>query len=145
MKIKITENQAKRLNVLKENINPIENLKQYVKIKSGIVDNLYNKLVNLSVYELLTEKIDFNQIDRMLMVMEDEIHVLIRQSYSYIEDLPDEGLDRIIDETEEELNGKISSIHLLISVIEKVPDLEDEYKITKDFINNGPLDITGIQ
>ena len=145
MKIKITEDQAKRLNVLKENINPIENLKHYVKIKSGIVDNLYNKLVNLSVYELLTEKIDFNQIDRMLMVMEDEIHVLIRQSYSYIEDLPDEGLDRVIDKTEEELNGKISSIHLLISVIEKVPDLEDEYKITKDFINNGPLDITNIQ
>lgn len=145
MKIKITEDQAKRLNLLKENNNPIDKLKQYVNIKSNIVDNLYNKLINLSVYELLTEKIDFNQIDRMLMIMEDEIHVLIRQGYSYIEDLPDEGLDRVIDETEEILNGKISSIHLLISVIEKVPDLEDEYRITKDFSGNNPLDITDIQ
>ena len=143
MKIKITEEQANRLNLLKEDINPIDKLKQYVNIKLDIVNNLYNKLINLSVYELLTEKIDFNQIDRMLMNMEDEIHVLIRQAYSYIDDLPDEGLDIIIDRTEEKLNNKISSIHLLISGIEKIPDLEDEYKITKDF--NSPLDITDIQ
>ena len=145
MKIKITEAQARRLNLLKESNDPVARIEQYVKIKIGFVDNLYDSIVNLSVYELLTEKINFNEKANSLMVISDEISLLARQAYSYIHDLPDEGLDQRIDYAKETMDGKVDSLQLIISAIERVIETEEDYKVTQFFKSSGPMDITDIQ
>lgn len=145
MKIKITEAQARRLNLLKESNDPVARIEQYVKIKSEVVNNLYDKIVNLSVYELLTGNINFNADARMLMLITDEVRILSKQAYSYINNLPDDNLDQRIDDAQYFLDNKIDSLQLIISSIERVYEMEDEHKVTQFFKNSGPMDITDIQ
>ena len=142
MKIKITEQQAKRLRIIKEDIDVLSQFEQLCKVNSQEMDKLYMKLSDLSVAEILNNEVSLEEMESYVRNIEAKLMDANRKAYSYIENLPDENLDLRIDNAFDKANGKISSIQLIIYGLKDLQNSAEEHNLTKDFENLKPIDIT---
>jgi hypothetical protein len=141
MKIIITEDQARRLNILNSDSNPIEKLEQHVKLKADVVDSLYQNFVNLSIIDALSPDFDTNILN-ILNDMGTEVKHLSNLAYRYLDNFSDEeaaGLDVKIDEATSFLSDKISGLELIINNIRELQNITNVFKTQK------PIDITDKQ
>jgi hypothetical protein len=147
MKIVITEDQARRLNILNADSDPIVKLEQYVKLKSDIVDKLYNNFVNLSLAELLSPEFEVTILP-LLNEIETQTNQLSNLAYRYLDGMNDEesdGLDIKIDEASRNINDKISGLEMIVSKVQELKELSNQYKVSNVFKFQEPLDITDQQ
>jgi Na+-transporting NADH:ubiquinone oxidoreductase subunit NqrC len=142
MKIKITEQQAKRLRIIKEDIDILSQFEQLCKVNSQEMDKLYIKLSDLSVAEILNNEVSLEEMESYVRNIEAKLMDANRKAYSYIENLPEEDLDLRIDNAFDKANGKISSIQLIIYGLKDLQNSAEEHNLTKDFANLKPIDIT---
>jgi hypothetical protein len=142
MKIKITEQQAKRLGFINENVDVLTQFEQLCRAKSQEMDKLYMKLTDLSVAEILNGEISFEEMESYVRNIEGKLMDANRKAYSYIENLPEEDLDLRIDNAFDKANGKISSIQLIIYGLRDLQNSSEEHNLTKDFANLKPIDIS---
>ena len=142
MKIKITEQQAKRLRIIKEDIDVLSQFEQLCKVNSQEMDKLYMKLSDLSVAEILNNEVSLEEMESYVRNIEAKLMDANRKAYSYIENLPEEDLDLRIDNAFDKANGKISSIQLIIYGLKDLQNSAEEHNLTKDFANLKPIDIT---
>jgi Na+-transporting NADH:ubiquinone oxidoreductase subunit NqrC len=142
MKIKITEQQAKRLRLIKEDIDVLSQFEQLCKVNSQEMDKLYMKLSDLSVAEILNNEVSLEEMESYVRNIEAKLMDANRKAYSYIENLPEEDLDLRIDNAFDKANGKVSSIQLIIYGLKDLQNSAEEHNLTKDFANLKPIDIT---
>lgn len=142
MKIKITEQQAKRLRIIKEDIDVLSQFEQLCKVNSQEMDKLYMKLSDLSVAEILNNEVSLEEMESYVRNIEAKLMDANRKAYSYIENLPEEDLDLRIDNAFDKANGKVSSIQLIIYGLKDLQNSAEEHNLTKDFANLKPIDIT---
>ena len=150
MKIKITETQAKRLNLLKENNeDAIGVLHKNVMRFEPIITKIFNELTNLSVSEILDT--NFDNINSVITDIQEKVGLLERQANAYINtQSEDDNWDlenRLTDasyefkkrlDIVEELNYKLSNlqqymeendimVNILIDCIDYLYDEEQVY------------------
>lgn len=142
MKIKITEQQAKRLRIINEDIDVLSQFEQLCKVNSQEMDKLYMKLSDLSVAEILNNEVSFEEMESYVRNIEAKLMDANRKAYSYIENLPDENLDLRIDNAFDKANGKISSIQLIIYGLKDLQNSAEEHNLTKDFENLKPIEVS---
>jgi len=142
MKIKITEQQAKRLGFINENVDVLTQFEQLCRAKSQEMDKLYMKLTDLSVAEILNGEVSFEEMESYVRNIEGKLMDANRKAYSYIENLPEEDLDLRIDDAFDKANGKIASIQLIIYGLRDLQDSSEEHNLTKDFANLKPIEIS---
>ena len=145
MKITITESQAKTLNLITEASNPLEDIQKYSKEMSQKLNLLFNKLTNLTVYDVMSGSLDLHQIEKLLTQISLDVHKKYMSAYSYIENLPDEGLDVLIDDAEDLVSDKIASLEFILINLTKLYSDTEEFKLFKSFGSNEPMDITDLQ
>lgn len=142
MKIKITEQQAKRLRIINEDIDVLSQFEQLCKVNSQEMDKLYMKLSDLSVAEILNNEVSLEEMESYVRNIEAKLMDANRKAYSYIENLPDENLDLRIDNAFDKANGKISSIQLIIYGLKDLQNSSEEHNLTKDFENLKPIEVS---
>ena len=142
MKIKITEQQAKRLRIINEDIDVLSQFEQLCKVNSQEMDKLYMKLSDLSVAEILNNEVSLEEIESYVRNIEAKLMDANRKAYSYIENLPEEDLDLRIDNAFDKANGKISSIQLIIYGLKDLQNSSEEHNLTKDFENLKPIEVS---
>lgn len=142
MKIKITEQQAKRLRIINEDIDVLSQFEQLCKVNSQEMDKLYMKLSDLSVAEILNNEVSFEEMESYVRNIEAKLMDANRKAYSYIENLPEEDLDLRIDNAFDKANGKISSIQLIIYGLKDLQNSSEEHNLTKDFENLKPIEVS---
>jgi hypothetical protein len=142
MKIKITEQQAKRLRIINEDIDVLSQFEQLCRVNSQEMDKLYMKLSDLSVAEILNNEVSFEEMESYVRNIEAKLMDANRKAYSYIENLPDENLDLRIDNAFDKANGKISSIQLIIYGLKDLQNSSEEHNLIKDFENLKPIEVS---
>ena len=145
MKIKITEEQANRLKLLKEDLNPLITFEQFCKMKTDEINKMYTRVSNIVVAEILNGEINIEQIVTWMDSLELELGRRNSTAYDYIENLPEEDLDVRIDRAKSRLDDKIASLSLIVSPLEKLDDLVKEHNLTIVFSDVKPMDISDIQ
>lgn len=145
MKIKISEGQANRLNLLKEELNPLTKFEHYCKVKSEELNKLYAKVSNIIIIEVLNGEVNIREIIDILDGIESSLYNGNTAAYKYIEQLPENELDVRIDDAQYYIDHKINSIQLILDSLERLSDSVDELKITQPFDDVKPIDITGMQ
>lgn len=145
MKIKISEGQANRLNLLKEELNPLTKFEYYCKVKTEELNKLYAKVSNIIIIEVLNGEVNIKEIVGMVDEIETSLYKGNTAAYKYIEQLPDSNLDIRIDDAQYNIDQKINSIQLILDSLERLRDSVDELKITQPFDDVKPLDVTGTE
>jgi hypothetical protein len=147
MKIIITEDQARRLNILNSSSDPILKMEQYAKLKVDVIDKMYEKILNLSVSEIISEDFEL-AIKSNLSEISNESHKIYILGYRYLESMSDEeadGLDMRLDDANSILSAKINALEALIYGIENLNYISIENELTNVFKPQEPLDITDQQ
>lgn len=148
MKIKITEAQAKRLKLIKENSNIIEQFEMLCKNKSEELNKIFFNITNFSILEILEPEFNSEQIYSNVSEIERTINAMEDKLISFSETLPEDQIkkiDSLITNYTSSLFNKINSIHLILMELEKVHELSIEHKPLSLFPNNKPIDISNIQ
>jgi hypothetical protein len=142
MRIKITEQQAKRLKILNENVDFLTQFEQLCKSYSQEMDKFYIKLTDLTVAEILNDGISFEDMESYVRNIEGKLMDANRRAYNYIKNLPEDNLDMRIDDAFEKANGKIAVVQLIMFGLRDLQDLSKEHNFAKDFENLKPIDIS---
>ncbi len=146
MKIKITESQAKRLNLLKEDMTPLAKFEDYCKNKSKELDKLYLYVVNYSILDILDEKIDINKINTEVEAIDKSLVQFSNLTYDYYKKLPeDQTIGDRIDNAYDNLNNKLSTLTNILVPLEMIQNENKQHRISNSFSDVKPLDISGIQ
>jgi hypothetical protein len=145
MKIKITEIQAKRLNLISEDIDQVLSFEQFCKTKLAEVNKWYVKIAGISIEEILHNEVNMEKINDYLNKIESDIRTENRKAYNYINNLPEDDLDIRIDRAEDTVLGKLTSLQLITMDLEKLQLSLESNKIKDMFKDVQPIDITDIQ
>ena len=145
MKIKITENQALRLNLLNENLNPLTQFENLCMIKIREVNKLFLKVTSISIGEILNNEIDISKINFELNKIEDDIRISNRKAYAFIDGLTEEDLDVRIDRADSNVINRLTSLQLITMDLETLQISAEEHKIIEQFGDVNPIDITNSQ
>lgn len=145
MKIKITEEQAKRFKLISEDTNPLSQFEQFCATKVQDVNKLYSKVISTSVNEILNGEVNLKDINNILDKIEGDVHTGYKRSYNYINSLPDEDLDVRIDRASDSVMSKLTVLQLLVMDLEKLQLSGQQHSITRLFKDVKPMDITDLQ
>lgn len=145
MKIKITEEQAKRLKLINEDINPLTQFEGFCKVKIQEVDKLYLQITSLSIYEILHNQFSMSELNKKIELIEEEVGRGNRRAYQYIHNLPDEDLDIRIDRATEAVNDKLTALQLITMDLEKLQLSTEQHNIMAPFKDVKPMDISSSQ
>jgi len=145
MKIKITEEQAKRFKLINEDTNPLSQFEHFCTVKVQDVNKLYSKVISLTIIELLNGEINLKDISNVLDKIEGDIHNGNKRAYNYINSLPDEDLDIRIDRASDSVMRKLNVLQLMVMDLEKFQFSGQQHSITRLFKDVKPMDITGLQ
>jgi len=140
MKIRITEAQAKRLNLLNEASNPYEAVLEYSKTASEKLNFIYNKLKQATVEDILTGSVNLEGLRDMVDEIERGMKPLYNRGYEYINNLPDEGLDSALDDADWVVSDKASALALILNDLDTLSETNITHKLSKSFKDN-TLDI----
>lgn len=145
MKIKITEDQAKRLNLINEDVNPLTQFEAYCKDKAQVINNLYLKVTAISINEILHGQINMEEINNQLDLIEDSVRNGTKRAYQYIQNLPETDLDIRIDNAEDIVLNKLHALQLITMDLEKLQLSTEQHNTLTPFKDVKPMDISGIQ
>lgn len=145
MKIKITENQAKRLKLISEDSNPLSQFEHFCAVKVQEVNKLYGKIINITIAEIAQNEVSMKAINGVLDKIDQEIHVGNKRTYDYINNLPDEDLDLRIDRASSSVMDKLTPLQLISMDLEKLQEAIQERNLLAPFKDLKPLDISGLQ
>jgi hypothetical protein len=144
MKIKITEGQAKRLNLLKEsNEDPIGVLQRNTLRLEPVLSKIFNELTNLTVSEI--QGTNFDNITSVISEIEEKTRLLERYANDYINSQSEEDnweLENRLTDASYEFNKKLTIIEDLNYKLSNLKEFMEENDIMSKF---PPLDITNIQ
>lgn len=143
-KIIITESQAKRLQILDDKGNPVDKIVQYSKIKTDILNELFNNVANNSTL-LDANKFDFKKLDDQISNIYDELISLEKEATTYVNDMSDEefdGEDVIIDEAVSDVKEKLYILKEIVSTLGDLAKLFKDEKVFEKFKVETPLDVT---
>ncbi len=141
MKIRITEAQAKRLNLLKEASNPYEAVLEYSKNATEKLDFIYNKVKQTTIEDILSGGVNIDGLRDMVDEIESGIKPLYSRGYEYINNLPEEGLDANLDDADWVVSDKASALSLILGQMDNLHELNIKHKLSKSFKDN-TLDIS---
>lgn len=147
MKIIITEDQARRLNIIDPSSDPIVKMEQYSKLKMDVIDKMYQKIGNLSISEITSPDFELD-LDSTLNNISSESHKIYMLGYRYLESISDEeadGLDVKLDDANSALSAKIDGLEALIYGIKNINYISLENQLPNVFKAQEPLDITDHQ
>lgn len=133
MKLRITEAQAKRLNLLKEASNPYEAVLEYSKTATERLNFIYNKLKQTTIEDILSGNVNIEGLSDMVYKIESDIKPLYTRGYEYINNLPEEGLDQDLDDAEWVVSDKASSLSLILNQMDNLYEVNIKHKLTKSF------------
>lgn len=142
MKIKITEDQAKRLNLL-NNEDPIGVLHRNTLRLEPILTKIFNELTNLSVAEI--QNTNFNNISSVLSEIEEKIRLLDKYANDYIDSQSEDDnweLENRLTDATYEFNKKLTIIEDLNYKLSNLQEFMIENNVMSKF---QPLDITNKQ
>jgi hypothetical protein len=151
MKIKITEAQAIRLNLLKENmlsnIDPVVVLNNYLIKSKQTLNNMFNELTDKTLKEI--HEIDFKLMNNNINTIEKQSSMLYKKVEDLIDDASENSrwdeYDRLTDKLNPEWDDFKSKLTTIEDLLYKLNQLH-EYFLEKDVMSNfQPLDITDIQ
>ncbi len=145
MRIRITETQAKKLNILKENTDPISLFEQFCATKIQEVNGIYNKLVATNVMDILTMDINMRQVVKHINNIEDSLYNTEKKITNFIESLPEDEyieLENKIYSASKALSHKISSLLLIAMDLEKLQENSQDHNLPEEFSDIKSLDIT---
>lgn len=145
MKIKITENQAKRLKLINEDINPLTQYEAFCKQMVEKVNKMYLHISAISISEILNNQVSMEEINTQLNAMEREIANGGKRAYQYINNSQEEDLDVRIDNAENLVMDKLTPLQLITMDLEKLQLTIEQHNITAPFKDVKPMDISGIQ
>lgn len=145
MKIKITETQAKRLNLLKEDMNPLTNFEQYCKVKGDELNKLYINLTSTAIIDVINGEVKIPILVEMLNDIEANLYKLNSAAYKFISNLPESDLDLRIDNAQDIIDQKMNSISLILNALGELNEMVDGIKLTQPFDDIKPIDISGLQ
>ena len=144
MKIKITETQAKRLNLLKENNeDAIGVLHKNVMRFEPIITKIFNELTNLSVSEILDT--NFDNINSVITDIQEKLGLLERQANAYINTQSEDDnwdLENRLTDASYEFKKRLDIVEELNYKLSNLQQYMEENDIMSKF---QPLDITDIQ
>ena len=144
MKIKITEEQAKRLKLIKENADPLTYFEQHCVKLIAEINKVYGKVININVAEILSGEVSISELSKHLDKIEDSLRVYEKKAYAYIETLPEEDLDVRIDDAYYKVNQKLTPLQLMVMDLERFQNSSEEHKLTEPFKDVKPMDISNI-
>jgi uncharacterized protein YoxC len=147
MKIKITEAQARRLNLLKESNDPVVVLNNYLTKSKQTLNKIFNELTDKTLKEI--NEINFDLINSTINTIEKESSILYKKVEVLIDDASNnsrwDDYDRLTDKLNPEWDDFNSKLTTIEDLLYKLNQLH-EYFIEKDVMSNfEPLDITDIQ
>lgn len=143
-KIIITESQAKRLQILDDKGNPVDKIVQYSKIKTDILNELFNNVANNSTL-LDANKFDFKKLDDQISNIYNELMSLAKEATNYVNDMDDEefdGEDVIIDDAVSDVEEKLLILKEIVSTMGDLAKLFKDKKVFEKFKVETPLDVT---
>ena len=148
MKIKLTEDQARRLDILNKDNNPVVTLQEFVKMKIPVINKIYSKVTQLTISDILNHDMsdDLKVFNDDLDKMDDKVSSLRTGAYNYLESMSDDeyeqGMDVIVDDAYEMLYNKISALQFIFLHLGHLNDLNPTHGVLDKFKDNEPLDIT---
>ena len=143
MRIKITEEQLKRVKPrLNESVDVIAQFEQFCKAKVQEVNKLYNRVIGLSVAEVINGEINISEIEKYLGNLENSVLDADKKAYQHIAGLPEQDLDLRIDKAYSFIGDKITSLNLILNGLERLQSVCEEHNLGKSFSDVAPLDIT---
>jgi hypothetical protein len=145
MKIKISESQAKRLQLIKEETNPLIGFEQFCKVKIQEINKLYTNISHVSIGEIVNHEIDMTKINNRLEEIETSLNEMNKKAYDYINNLPESDLDLRIDRASDSVSNKLTSLQLIIGDLEKIQKLVLDHNLGNSFSDIKPIDISNNQ
>lgn len=143
-KIIITEDQAKRLNLINEDINPLSQYEQFCKVRVEEVNKLYSRVTSISIGEILNNDVNMEQMNGLLDKIENDMRAGNKRAYDYINNLPESDLDIRIDRAYDTVNDKLTALQLIVMDLEKLQLSTEQHNLLKSFSDVKPLDINDI-
>ena len=141
MKIKITENQFKKIKLIMENEEPLAKFKQLCAEKAAELDKIYSKITFESVGDILAMNLNIKSISKMVDNIEDFMYKAKRQ-YMSIYGVDDEGqIEEAIDDMADVVKDKASSLTLILDKLDDIQNYQEEFNLTAQFKNIKPLEI----
>lgn len=133
MKIKITEDQAKRLGLINENLDPLSQYEMYCKSMVKKVNAIYHKVIRITINDLVHNKVNMEEINQQLDAIDSAISDGSRKAYAYIETLPEENLDLRIDRAHDLVNDRLTPLQLITMDLEKLQAANTSHNYVKAF------------
>lgn len=147
-KIKITEDQAKRLKLINENTEPVIKFETFCEKLNAEIDKLYLNVTNLSVSDILSNNPNINTLQGILNNYDDYLYSNKMKAQNFINSLPEDqlhSLDLRIDNVNSKVSNKISSLSIILSDLEKLQTANETHDLSGQFKNVKPMDISNIQ
>ena len=142
-KIKITEEQAKRLKLIDEGIDPLTQFEEFAKARVNEINLLYGKVINLTTAEVINHEIDMTEIWKHLSNIGTALHAKNKIAYNFIVNSPEsDELDARIDIAYDSVSNKLTALELIVTNLETLQDEAEEHKLSSVFQDVKPMEIT---
>lgn len=122
MKIRLTEAQARRLNILKEADNAYDKALEFSKNASTKLNMIFNNLKDITIIELLENTPNLDGLSNLVADIELQMNKLYKMGYKHIENLDDEGLDANLDDAQRIVSDKSLALRIMINQLENLVD-----------------------
>jgi hypothetical protein len=143
MKLRITESQLAKIKTqLNEDVDMVAQFEQFCKGKIQEVNKIYMRVSGLSVAEVVNHEVNISDLYNYLSKMENNVMDAKDKAYSYIANLPEADLDLRLDKAYDSVEDKISSLNLILNVLDDLQGVSEEHKLAKSFLDVQPIDIT---
>ena len=118
MKIKITENQYSKIRLILEQEEYLTQFKNFCNQKVQEVNKIYSSVINVSVSEIISGKVNIEQMQKLLDKIENDVDVARRN----IENLWDQNLignenddfDLVIWDIADQVTNKINPLSMIL-------------------------------
>lgn len=122
MKIRLTEAQARRLNILKEADNAYDKALEFSKNANTKLNMIFNNLKDITIIELLENTPNLDGLSNLVADIELQMNKLYKMGYKHIENLDDEGLDANLDDAQRIVSDKSLALRIMINQLENLVD-----------------------
>jgi hypothetical protein len=145
MKLIVTENQFSKIKLVKESQEYTERYKQFCSEMSNEVDKIYNKIMGLTLDELLRNDSLVNDLYKKVSKIENDVYSAEKNMTS----LWDKGLiepdndefDMFIDDVANTVTDKLSPLTSLIMDLERLKNDVDDNNFFERFKHIKPIQI----
>lgn len=143
MKIKITENQYSKIRLILEQEEYLTQFKNFCNQKVQEVNQIYSKIINTSVSEVISGQVNIEETQKLLYKIEDDVDKARRN----IENLwnqnliggDDDNFDLIIWDIADTVTSKINPLSLVLYGLAEVQEKSES--ILTQFKDVKPIEI----